>query len=734
MDFLQKVLVAGATALLVARPLVPGEDSGLLADPSQTADLVLTQLWLVLAACWAGWRLWSRRSDWYAGLADLALLGVVVGMCIAAVRAARYQHPAWLRAGDWVGFLAAFVLLRQLAVNEAEQLGFFAALQASAVALAVQALGQRLGFFPADSHANYRYPDSLAAVLALLIPALLAGVVAARAGKAPRWLIALAAALFALGCLALWCTGSESAVAGTLLVGAIAGLVALRRLRRPRAAGVLIAVMLLLGAAVYFAYATGWLHAESNRAHQTTATLREVWRATGKMLEAAGPWGIGPANFGRVFPRYVGETGELLTAPRNFALDVAASAGPFALLCLGFALATFLSRVVRSSVRGAAAAEEKDGSHGSIAPPLPLASSIRWEFYLGGMLGLIFGSIPRLFDAPAGDTLPAGVAAGVRSLAWFAAFAIYERLPLSARGRALALATGVFALLFALCAADGIAYPSVAGLLWPAVALGLNAAGARPSAWLGRSLLARVLPLPALTAVAMLYFFFLCYPVVASTAAAHRAQVNGRWLLDNARANPRKWSLEDTVQGVERNVLVPLERARQVDHANARLYVHLANWYGQLWGLNSARQQSFINWRNALGMAVAAEKLDPFGTEAPQAKVRLYRLIARVREDQADDMHKNKDEKRERQLRADARKQHELAARDLTRVVENNPCSADWRFQLAQELFAAGDANAGKLAATEALRLDRAATVPARRLTDEQRALLETWLGIAAKG
>ena len=54
---LRRLLLALATTLIVARPLVVGEDPGLttyLADPW---SLVLTLFWLLAAVGWAAWRI-----------------------------------------------------------------------------------------------------------------------------------------------------------------------------------------------------------------------------------------------------------------------------------------------------------------------------------------------------------------------------------------------------------------------------------------------------------------------------------------------------------------------------------------------------------------------------------------------------------------------------------------------------------------------------------------------------
>src|SRR4051794_21914797 len=60
---LRRALLVLVTALLVARPLVLGEDPGLIDNLSDPLGMVLTMLWLVAAAGWAVWRFWLRPTS-----------------------------------------------------------------------------------------------------------------------------------------------------------------------------------------------------------------------------------------------------------------------------------------------------------------------------------------------------------------------------------------------------------------------------------------------------------------------------------------------------------------------------------------------------------------------------------------------------------------------------------------------------------------------------------------------
>ncbi|HTU93139.1 MAG TPA: hypothetical protein VMF69_23875, partial [Gemmataceae bacterium] len=60
---LRRLLLVLATALIVARPLVIGEDAGLSSNLADPWGMVLTLLWLLAAAGWAAWRFWLRPSS-----------------------------------------------------------------------------------------------------------------------------------------------------------------------------------------------------------------------------------------------------------------------------------------------------------------------------------------------------------------------------------------------------------------------------------------------------------------------------------------------------------------------------------------------------------------------------------------------------------------------------------------------------------------------------------------------
>ncbi len=224
-DIVRRLLLAIATALIVARPVVTGEDPGLTGPKFDASNLVLTQLWLVLAAGWFCWRLWAGVDRFLGGLVELALLVVVILTASSGWLAAPYKHPAYLVSWEWLGFLAALFVVRQLAVTSRAQHGLFSALLAIGVTMAALACYQsivelpRLTPDPARREiflqrlavVTYGTPGTLATFLILVLPSLVGSFFIARQEARPRAIRIFLGTFALLGLLALYCTRCESA-------------------------------------------------------------------------------------------------------------------------------------------------------------------------------------------------------------------------------------------------------------------------------------------------------------------------------------------------------------------------------------------------------------------------------------------------------------------------------------------------------------------------------------------
>jgi O-antigen ligase len=761
---LRRTLLLLATALLVARPVVRGEDPGLLQDLSEPSGMVLTLLWGVLGVGWAAWRLWSRKGEWYGGVVEIALVAAAVCVFVSAAATARYKHPARLIAWEWLGLAFAFFLLRQLAVASWERRGLFAALLANAVALSAHAVYEGVagwGDRGRAASATYANPDNLAGCLVLLLPALAAAVVICRSSSAPPWQTSLAAVCALLAAAAIGLTHSGPALLAIALVGIAAAVIGYRYWRAHRP--LLLAGQVLVAASILGAYHTRFF--TSDEWSKSAAARLEIWGTTWKMIGDRPWWGWGPGNFSRTYPRYMEESSAgFATAPHNFLLEMWADSGPFAALAVAAALAWLIYRVIRTSLSREPPAEQGAGSGeqgreavsdlragSSVLPapcsPLPASRSagdsrlndshsVRWEFYLGGMLGLLLGFGLRLGETPQSGILAEGGFGGLRSVVWFAAFALFEQVPWSDRGRAISLMAGVAALLVHLIFSNGIGLPSVAGVLWIAVALALNCTNPKPITWIGGQKAALALPLPFLGAVVVVYYLYVFYPVATSALLTRQAREAGRAFA--LLAKQEKWDRNQASRFMTDEILKPLQQAAAADPDDARTRLQMAGWYGELFAL---LPQELTHEKEAFIWARSAELLDPEGPRAYQAKYELFVRFGKLDRSQADLRKAQKEKakeqknaareqdlsKREMKFRESAREQFRQAAKSLVPYLEYDPIDAEVRYQLADALFEGEDWAGVIEQAQEGLRLDEVARPP-RRLPDAKLRNLREWL------
>jgi putative inorganic carbon (HCO3(-)) transporter len=750
---LRKCLLALATAVLVARPLVIGEDPGMLARDADPAGLALLLLWLGGLAAWAGWRLWSGQSELRGGLVDLALLGVVVCLFVSGEVAATYKHPARLIAWHWLGFLTVYFLVRQLAVTAEERHGLYTALLASAVMLSAYAVYQYVEEMPLmrekfghdpnlspsfrrriledNVYSTFAHPNSYAGYMALLVPGLIGAAWALR--RARWWMAGLAFACALVGCFALWLTHSRGALLGLAAAGALTGVVLGRHwLWRHR--GAALAGVVVLAGLAFLVWRGGLLTKATGKGSGTMAVRLEYWRTTWKMIEDRPVLGFGPGNFGGAYPRYMDESAvEKIKDPHNFALEMLVLAGPVALLLLLVALAAALVPAFR-----AWAAPPKE----EVTPPQTAREPVRWEFYVGGMIGLVLG-----FLLGAGERLTnpdevfiQGFLACFRSVVWFVSFAVLERVRWTERGRAIALTTGVVALLLNLCVSGGILYETIAVPLWACLALAVNTASTRPVPWLSRRGLAVVLPAPALLVLLLLYAGYVFYPVGSAYTTARKALVFGDVILKDARQKPEERFLKSEKEQKRQlsYVVEDLQKAEGLDPQNANILLN--------WSAFSAEQYRLfppeLSAKPVLRMPVMsmidrAGKLDPEDTDVYAIPYRLYREHADLLLQEAA---KDKNKKSAEYLRAGAAREYARAAQTLEPVLQYDPTEARWHALLAEAYHAADEKKyrtEWEVHAREARRLDaiqrKQSMQPARTLEDAQRDRLYNWLEEVAK-
>ena len=792
----RRVLLGVMTALVVARPLVLGEDPGLLATRwSDPSSLWLTLFWFVTAAGWGAWRIWSRQAAWYGGILEAGFLLLVGLVFLSAFKAASYKHPAYLIAWEWLALLTAFFLIRQLVRSLEDVKRLLAVFLASGLSLSGYAIYQYAVELPAiqarfnlspeqaqeelakqgilverddprltlytqrirqnNAFATFAHPNAFAGYLALLLPGALGAALVCRRQLGWSWKTWLALGCFLLTTAGLCLTKSRGAILGSLLVGAGVLLTQTSGRARRLILPVLMAGLVVLGVVLW---RTPWGQRGLELAGQSMDKRLDYWKATWAMItDGRHPrqcWlGVGPGNFGRYYPRYMDPAAsEKVIDPHNFALEIWSISGFFSLLALLATLALFFWWT-RSAWTGRPLAPEDDADQ----PPAPPRSGAqtRWEFYLGGSIGLLFGFlISGLMESdPAqvadldvvsklvywvAHTEPKLIRVALCSLLWFPAFGLLEIVPWNRAALRLVLTAGVTALLLNLAVSGGISYPSVALPLWVFAALALNTSlPARPFSGGGWGWLAMALPLPVSVMVCVIFLVVIFYPVTSCFNLLQRVQAfhapwaakwDFEWRQLQAANEPDEKKRRELERkrgeatrenlGVVRQFALPtLQQAREQDPNDAVLYLELAYWTGEYWKLSlfQGAQASPLKIREAaVGWAAKAQQLDPEAVEGYLALYRLNVLFAQFAEKQTQSF-------------------HELAAKALAQAVKRDPTEARLHFQLAEAWFQADNPVEGRVAAREALRLDQLSAEPTRRLSNSQREQVRKWLATSGE-
>lgn len=459
-DLFRRLLLLLITALLVARPLVSGENPGLLtpqteaeqvtSPPSDSSNLMLSSMWLILALGWALWRFATHETKWQAGLVEGFLLLSALAVFLSAGIAAQYKHPAWLIAWEWVTFVLAIFLIRQLAVTLTEQRCVLAALLANVISIAVLSVYQHHYQIPEERQSLQQEVEAAQKTIKRQrarerrenepIQAASGGPLwtawqtdrrgrlfetraeehLRRLQKRQRtlektssvsgtffysqslagFLVLLIPSLMVI-CWMRWQSVRANWQTWMTLGGLLLTLYALW-LTQSRSA--LIGLLLMTGVATVMAAPR--LFPQQKRIVQAVVvlgigastyfllddpgTLRQAqWSSTWSMIQNE-PWlGVGPGNFERHYPQYASaQTTERPTTPPSFLLEIWSTTGIFTLVLLLASLGAFVRLMLRHFANVDEPAED---------PDQPTESGReRWEFYVAGMLGLFFGFVLRV--------------------------------------------------------------------------------------------------------------------------------------------------------------------------------------------------------------------------------------------------------------------------------------------------------------------------------------------------
>jgi hypothetical protein len=361
------------------------------------------------------------------------------------------------------------------------------------------------------------------------------------------------------------------------------------------------------------------------------------------------------------------------------------------------------------------------------------------------MLGLLLGFVSRAIDLGREELILEGVAAGGRCIVWFAAYALLERIDWSDRARALVLTVGVTAVLFNLCVSGGLGAPALMGLWLTAAALALNAVRTEPFLSPSWRLVLIGAPLPVLFALTMIYVFNVFNPVVDTV---HTLRVTARVGFDavadqSLPVGQRSLNLvarqpgEDPLMTfLDTHVITPLQKAAKDDPDDARVWLHLARWYGQLW--QRAMSDRELSER-AIRYALLAQQRDPNGRRGYEMERRLRITYAQRLELPHlpalaaglgyYSVFKDHDELNLRapKMNAKAREQYHLAAEALQNYVDKDPTDALLHYTIAHDRFLAQEDAKGLKEAREALKLQSLLPEP-RKLSKQQVDQLETWI------
>lgn len=539
---LDRALVGTLAAMVVARPLVAGDDPGRLrlTDGGGPVSFNLVVLLLVIvAAIWRAAYTRNRPGGW--AVVPLLLAGMGVVSFISARMGDRYARPGVFIAWEWIVLAAVVYLTQRVAASASDSRGLLNVFLASAVSVAglgvYQALTDPLGLPPLDavvpaspdplagddefypslnrpatnSSATRGTLDSPETLLIFLLLALPLGIVAAQAGrgvKRGRWVI----------------------LVPTFLAAGIGVSLLAKPFGEP--------------------------------GHWSTAV---------QLLERFPAFGVGPGNFSRFAPA-VGSS-------HSAWFDLAATTG---LIGIGLFVAA-----VAVAVRTARPTTTPEA--------LSAPSSPRWEFQLGGAAGLVlgfvwaFGELPA--EAPAREVFSFGAQAVFRAVLWFAAFAALEVARPSTRALVRAIQVGVGMVLVLGFLSEAPGRPT---LLFPMFVLLTIAANLtrpvqpRPDGPWTKPV--RVVGVMLAALLALGYLVTACLPAWATASGVRQARMASRFFPDKHRAfeqakpgPARANALTASRNFLLGNMIIPLQDAAGRDPANASLWLEVARWRRPLW-------------------------------------------------------------------------------------------------------------------------------------------------------
>jgi hypothetical protein len=665
---LDRALVGALAALVVARPLAAGDDPGRLRLTSGTGAISFNLCaFLVLfgAVLWRAAYGRGRPVRW--AIVPLLIAGVGVTAFVSSQLGDRYARPGLFVAWEWGAIAAGVFLTRWLVPSASDSRGLLNVLLATAVSAAglavYQAVGERLDLptmdvvVPSDSTA-LAGDDEFYPQLNRQ-PA---------APSGPRGTLDSAETLLIFLFL--------------VLPAAMATYRARRASRWGRWPIAVPGVLVAAAVAVLLA--------------RPFDPPPASWRAAANLIAEHPFLGVGPGNISRFAP-------DALT-PHSAWLGLAATTGLFGLALFGLAVAVSFRAALRPTAPG------------PIEPP---AAGPRWEFYLGGVVGLLlgflwtFGETPA--EAPAGEVFKLGAAAVFRAILWFTAFALLETIRPAARDLGRAALVGVaFTLAFALFS-DAPGKPTVLFPLGVMLALAINFRRSPepegpPGPWT-RPVLVTGTIASAILAVA--YLVTAAVPAWATAGSVRQARMASRHYpelvrkIDAARPGAERANAVTAARNyLVADIVNPLVDAARRDPTNAALLLELAHWRRPLWD-----HERVLNPENAARvadetrkLAERASELDPHNLAGKRSLFEALLLYRR---------------------QSTAKQPERIAALNklIGQIAEREPGEeVPLRLRVVRMLLDRGDLEGLEAEVTTLLGLNRVVGSPHGRLTDEQKA------------
>jgi len=727
--------------MIVARPLVSGEDPALASNITDPSGTTITLMWFLLASAWSLWSLLAKVPVVPFSIIDVGLVGVAGVYFVSTEFAAANVYAARIISWEMLGMACCFFAIRQATVHTQEQKIIFNALLATAFAVVIYGVYQycwempylreqygnnieklrkdfieqssasidpdnnfldqlRMRVMQTHIFSTFSHPNTLASFLALMFPSALAISVAAWFSSKRKILFPMALGIAGAFIFAIWANFSRGAMASISLVLIFAFSFYLWQ-TFPSKRRWLLATLAFVSISVVIIWKTNSLAGIFKKESSGGLSARiDYWKGTWKMIEQFPLLGVGPGNFGNSYTRFMNETAlEKIKDPHNFALELWSSAGITALLLFVMVIAILFQRLFMHHENESTAQE-----HGTPIAP--------WVCYLGGMLGLLIAFVLRVEYKPPSDLINESIGALLRTAGWFIAVGVLENLHINKFWMRKILLAGLIAMLLNLCVSGSIIFASVMVPFWSVAALAWSTTfsdstlrGLRP-AWI----------FPVIAGVTGFFMVGVFLPLANAYTLGTQAIQNGQLI---ATAPPSRKN-ESTLEKLRIKVLSPLQQASALEPQNPRWNLLLGTWYPVAFfeATRNGNSQALAFGNAALQELDRAAISNRESTEPAMIKAQIRSLYAESNKSQAVNQYLD-------------------AAQALRQAIPLDPFEIKLRFQLASTLWKAYLADAKRpnraeireeaiVQAKESFRLDTIFSNSPRNLTDRQRAIINT--------